>query len=401
MPPAIPEIQIHRMPARCRSALLPCLWSVLPLLLPTTGRAQAILQVGPGGLPTIDAALAIAVQGDIVLVAPGSYPAFHATVGVTIRAATPGTVFVAIGSQVNCPGQTACLADLDLRFLTVGGSTCELDGCTVTGISGSNGPCLTALNSQLRLVRSVIGGPGEPPQFAFITQAGIYADATVVSAVDCTIQGRERDLLGYFAAGPGINLVNGSRLHGSNLDLRGGDGATTSYAQPGSALVANASTFWIADSTLRCGRALGVAGTPRIGCPVVGTGGRFARSSFDPVTCPPSVPVTGTMMGIGMGTPMASGAPLQIDFLVEPDEWIGVYASPATADLVLPDFEQPIAIDLNGLFFVGLLIADGSGQATGQWLMPPGFTNTQLWLQGVTTTAWPFQLSAPVGGVIR
>lgn len=99
--------------------------------------------------------------------------------------------------------------------------------------------------------------------------------------------------------------------------------------------------------------------------------------------------------------PLQAGSPFQIEFQVEPNQFVGVFASLGLASLALPEFEQPSALDLASLINLGIVVADGPGQATGTWALPPGTANLQLWLQGVTTSALALQLGPAVGGVVR
>lgn len=123
-------------------------------------RAQAVLTVGPGGFPTIPAALAVANPGDLVDIAAGTYPAFDCGVGVTLRATAPGSVQFDLargflpGTGVSMqfaapPGQT--LHVVGVRFLfpeasptipdvqpqLVLGSTAVLEDCTLTSALGN------------------------------------------------------------------------------------------------------------------------------------------------------------------------------------------------------------------------------------------------------------------------
>jgi hypothetical protein len=375
------------------------------LLLAAAVPAQATHVVGPGGFGSIDAALAAAAPGDIVMVAPGTWPGFTATRAVTIRAGTPGTAFVGPACYVDNAAGVVHLVDLDLTFLSVTSSTCVVDRCRVVATPVTIGPCLGAIGSTVRLLHSHVGSHGTPPVMPlFVPQAGLYASGSAVTAIDTTIVGRDRDSYAWTAAiggGPGVHLANSSTLHASGGSIEGGDGYVAAQYPPGSAVVALNSTFWIVDASLRCGRALGVSGTPRLGCPVVSTAGRLARCTFDPTTCPPTVPTSGAMVGARLAAPMAAGAPFQVDFHVEPNEFVGVFASLATAHYQVPGLEQPGALDLGRLFVLGVMLADGQGLASGAWSLPPATANLQLWLQGVTTAALPMQVSPLVGGVIR
>ena len=83
-----------------RTLFLPAVAASLAIAAP---RAQTIWNVGPGGLPSIPAALVVASPGDIVDISPGTYPAFDCSIGVTLRA-VPGTVAIDMLSPVIGPG---------------------------------------------------------------------------------------------------------------------------------------------------------------------------------------------------------------------------------------------------------------------------------------------------------
>jgi hypothetical protein len=83
-------------------------------------------------------------------VQPGSHAPFHATLGVTIRAATNGTASVPSPSPVAAPpGQAVHLADLFVGQLLASGE-CTLDRC-ILGALTNPGACVIATNARLRL----------------------------------------------------------------------------------------------------------------------------------------------------------------------------------------------------------------------------------------------------------
>jgi hypothetical protein len=93
--------------------------------------------VGTSSSATIRDALAIAVPGDVVLVQPGTYAQFHATVGVTIRAAVPGTAVVDLNLTVLPPSCTGpCIAQESLtRLLPPPGQTVHIEGLAFASTS--------------------------------------------------------------------------------------------------------------------------------------------------------------------------------------------------------------------------------------------------------------------------
>ncbi|HEX5054820.1 MAG TPA: hypothetical protein VFZ65_23790 [Planctomycetota bacterium] len=376
-------------------------FAFVPLLFAPWLAAQTTLIVGAGGFATINAALAAAVPGDIVLVQPGSYAGFQATIGVTIRGAVSGAAFVTSQSSVTNAGAPVHLVDLDLKFVSVNGSTCSLDRCRVTAIQSFGGSCLSATNAFVHLADCAIGAAGDPPQVGIFSY-GLFAAASTVGAVDSTIRGRDRDQLSFSGGTAGLYISAGSTFHGSRLLVRGGDGAANSANPPGPALYASVdSTVWISDSTLSGGVATNLGAAPWQ-CPVDAADGRLVRCTLLPATCaPPVIAQTGALLGVHRAAPLLAGAPLQLDFHAEPNQFVGVFASFGIASFSFFELEQPTSLDLATLFPLSVLVADASGFATGTWLVPPGTQDQALWLQAVTPGPLPLQLSPLTGGVVR
>lgn len=379
---------------RPRICLLPAFVSALPL----TGAlvAQATHLVGPGGFATINAALAVAAPGDVLLLQPGSYPGYQATIGVTLRAVTAGTVTVA-SSTVQCPApQSMHLLDITQEALFVSNSVCTLDACQVTPLT-TGGASLSASNSRMHIRGCTVGTPGAP-YTGFGSPSGLFAAGSVVSATDSVFRGRDRDSSFGAPGGPAIDLFGGT-FHGSNLTAQGGSGLSNTASVPGNAVRASAASVWISDSTLLGGTATDL-GVPWQ-CPVVATVGGLARCTLTPSNCAPAIPVAEPLVGAHCPASPAAGAPLQLELRVEPNGFVGVFASLGLQSLQLPELVQPAALDLATLFPLAVLVADGSGLATGSWLLPPGTSDRQLWLQAVTPGSPPLQLGPLVGGVVR
>ena len=379
---------------------------LVALTLASIAAAQSTHIVGPGAHPTIDAALAVAVAGDVVLVQPGNYPAFTASIGVTIRAVTSGTVFVAAGAFSGSTVQSTTpvhLVGLDIVFLRVNNTTCSLDQCRVVPQLGMPGSCLMAQNSRVHLADCVIGLAGNSPSLgAFTANAGLEAWTSAVSAVDSTFRGREPDSVLAGAAGPAVALLFNATFHGSGLLLTGGTGASlTGSSVPGPAIRASSAIVWIADSTL-AGGALFSASTTPVWCPVEATAGRLARCTLLPASCaPPAIPLTGPAIGVHRVAPPQAGGSLQVTFRAAANEFVGVFASFALGGATFLELEQPVGLDLAMLLPLDVLVTDGMGLATGTWNLPPGTSNLALWLQAVTPGALPLQLSPATGGVVR
>jgi hypothetical protein len=379
--------------------LATCLAALAAAGAPAT--AQTTHTVGPGGFPQVAAALAVAGPGDVVLVQPGTYQGFTASIGVTIRAVTNGTVFLQSTCTVSAmPPQSLHLVDLDFLDLRVIGGTCTMDRCRARQPTGPGAAVLVS-GATLCLQNCVIGRPGASLGVLYDAGMGLSAAYGKITATGTTFRGLDRGMWPTQPASPGIALLN-CTLHGSDLVIEGGDATSTgSPSTIASGIVASSSTVWLTDSTVRGGRATDLLGSPPFGCPVVATAGRLARCTLDPPNCAPAVPTTGAMLGASMAVPLQSGAAFQVAFRAAPNEVVGVFASLGRGHLAVPGIEQPVGLDLATVLSLDILLADAAGNANGTWSLPPGTANRQLWLQALTTTAAPIQLAPAVGGIVR
>ncbi len=308
----------------------------------------------------------------------------------------------AVGGSTVQAAQPVHLVGLDLVFLRVTGSTCSLDQCQVMPALGMPGSCLVASNARVHLTDCVIGQPGANPALgAFTANAGVEVFSSTISAVDSTIRGRDPDSVLPGSAGPGVSLFHGT-FHGSGVTLQGGTGSSlTGSSQPGAAVRANPGSVWIADSTLVGGALFPAVSVPVV-CAVEASVGRLARCTLLPATCPPpAIPLTGPLIGVHRVAPLQAGGPFQLALRSEPNDFVGVFASLALGGSTFFELEQPVALDLGLLLALDVLVADGTGQVTGTWNLPPGTSNLALWLQAVTPGALPLQLSPVTGGVVR
>ena len=376
--------------------------------------AQTTHLVGPGGLPQIRDALLIAAPGDVVLVQPGTYAQFHANVGVTIRAATPGTVVVAYDASVLspvCSSDPFCLVlESRTRFTPPAGQTTHCEGLefaaspnpffanhAVFVASGTASfaqctlrasvlPALTVDQARVHLqdcTLECVGSASSSP--------ALGATAAAISAVRCSLRGSQSTLA---LPGPAARLRSAT-LQGSQLQLLGG--AVLFGGPGGTALDLDAvSSAWISDSQLTGG------GTT---CPVVNNGGtgRIDRSVLLPslATCT-SLP-TALVLGIDSATPPQTGAPFVVDFRTEPNQLVGIYASSSLGSGSLPGLaDQPLGLDAANAWFAGLVTADASGFASAAWTLPNGpFVGVPLFVLGVGLAPPRVELSPPVGGVVR
>jgi hypothetical protein len=361
-----------------------CVVGLLSSVLP----AQTTHVVGPGGFAQVDLALAVAAPGDVILVQPGTYGPFTATLDVTIRAAAPGTVTVggtfplASSSQVLLDaGERVHLVDLKLTGIFSSGGTTVLDRCEVTLFFFGGGARVT--NGTLVLQGCQLTGSNGTEA------AGLHATNATVTAIDCNIRGID---VGSFEGPPpgyGIYLDN-SDLYGSRLTVVGGSGYGSLYPSAEAMKAIGSSHVWVSDSTFSNGGL----------CPVDAALGRLARCVLPP-GCPPGISNTGPMLGLHF-PPMTSPSAVWLEFrTAAANEAVGVYLSSGLGFATLPLLEQPILLDVANALPFALVVADATGHATAACAIPAGFTGLEFWFQGISGASVPLQLSPVGGGIVR
>ncbi len=361
--------------------------------------AQTTLLVGPGGFPQIRDALAVAAPGDVIEVQPGTYAQFTASVGVTIRAITPGTVLVEMdlaflppateiappaGQVVNCIGldfRPTAMSFLFFHHVVVSSGTATFDRCVVQAQTAN---ALSVDSARVHLQQCTLAGVGTGA-----AAIALAANNAVVTAVRCSFTGSSSASL------PGAAVrLRSSELQGSQLQLTGG---ANLFGAPGAAALDMdaTSSAWIGDSTLTGG------GTT---CPVsVGGGtGRLDRCTLAPAGACTSLP-TGLVVGADSTTPLQNGSPFTVDYRTDPNQLVLIFASTGLSYVPLPGItDQALTLDPGNLWLATALLSDATGFATVTWNMPAGqFMDTSLFVVGVGLTPALLALSPPVGGVIR
>jgi hypothetical protein len=368
-----------------RAILLCCLPPVVAVGIP----AQTVHVVGPGALPEISSALAIAAAGDIVHVQPGTYAPFAVGIACTIRASTPGTVLVqsaAAAPSVTIappPGQTVHLVGVDFdadngQGVAITAGRVTLDQCTLR----STGTPLSITNADVHLQGCTITSTHHVGFHAAMT-----ANGARVTAIDSTFQGSPHAMGFYYVTSPGIDATNAT-LHAARCTIRSGV-----YGIQGPALRANGGQVWLSDSTV----------TAFIGCPIAATAMLADRCVVQPVyaTCP--LPASGGLLGVARAQPLQNGSPFSLTYTTIPNGYAVVFASQELASLTIPGLHAQTQWLGGGILNLGVVLADASGQATGTWNIPAGtwLVDQPLWFQGLTGFAFPLQLSPVAGGLIR
>lgn len=393
-----------------------CLFSVCAVGLPS----QQTFLVGPGGLPQIRDALAVAAAGDEIVVQPGTYAQFACSLPVTIRAQVPGTVridynpaFLTTGCSLVClmsegptyiapqgPG-TAHLIGLQflpgVRPLTptitarhrvlISAGTVHFDRCSFAAMDIAP---LTIFQASVHLQDC------QATTLGFQTpSSAIRATLATLSAVQSEAVANQTLLATNAANGSGVELID-SRLHGSHLRLVGNSGSS---GTGGAALSVQAnSRAVLTDSTL-------VAGNTQ--CPVLADVGTVALDR-----CVLSSAATGCnqhaanepLLSAQRSQPLRSGQTTTLQFTTAPQAPVFVYAAfevgPAATFPLLP---QAFWIGGSTLQFANLLVSDLQGQSQLPLPVPaqPGLLGLPLFCQGVTASVAGLQLSPVVGGKIE
>lgn len=405
-----------------RSVLARCLPLVIAVGLPS----QTTHLVGPGGLPQIRAALAIAAPGDVIHVLPGTYAHFDANVGVTIRALTPGTVTVVYDPAYASPGCAAnpfCINEGPTRLQPPAGQTLHVVGIDFRQGSSTAGPpwhrvfvnsgrvtldrcnflsqalgALAITNATVHMQDCTTScqisfGGGSPAP-------GLTAGGSDLTATRCQFWGTVPAFLGVMQFPHEGLRLQGSRLHASHLTITGGSVPFPGNPNLGAPALSvdGASMVWLSDSNLLAG--------PN-SCAISGTGATTTRLDRCTLTSNTGGCTTGVttpfLLGVDRPAPLSPGAVFTLSYRTEPNGFVLVFASDVlgTVDYA-PLLEQPSWLGENTAFVAGLFLADATGLATASWPIPAGpFSDLTLWFKGISGFTFPLQASAPAGGVVR
>lgn len=389
--------------------------------LTSLATSQATLLVGPSGLPEIRDAVAIAAPGDTVLIEPGTYAHFAATVGVTIRAVTPGTVTVAYDPAFAPPpcGVACAVAEGATLLLPPSGQTLHVTDlvfdANTASVSGISVHHRVAVSGRVTLDRCEI----RSKTFA------LRADNATVHLQDCTVaaQGGASGPAAIFAINSDISIVGGSfygagapgqppsslagvaiLVAGSRLQMSGATASGGTSAPGGLGQAAVSATFsssaWISDSTLSGGSGSCAvatqAGPLRLSrCTVVdGAGSSNCLAS----------PIGPPMLGIDRLGPLSPGSTFSLGFTTTPNTLVAVLANHTLGTLDAPTvLALPWWLEAGTSFSAALVLADQNGEANVSWTIPagPGIAGLALWFQGVSGLDFPLQTSPVVGGIVR
>jgi len=339
--------------------------------------AQSTLTVGPGGFPTVQAAVDAAFPGDEVVIEPGSYGSFVLMKGLTIRAAVPGTVSVAgagFFSLVLAPANAPVrLQGLNMGSYTLLGGRISVEDCDFV----SAGIVLSVGNVVAHFERCrVIGQP-----FLVGAQAAMVCNGSTVSMVDCSVVPTPG---GVGSSGtPGVNL-NGATLVATGCTFEG------AAVPPSPALdLDQTSTAWLSDCTVL---------TPNNSCGIVGGSVTTSRSTLPPSCSVPSQP----LLGVTANGSVVRGQDYDVTFQGEPNTFVLVFGSNELDRTLSPFLQQPFLLASAGCFPAAAMVTDQTGRA-GLSIPVPNANlpaGIGVYLQGVSGVSLPLLASAAVGGVV-
>ena len=396
-----------------RNPLLLCPFFVVAVALPS----QTTHLVGPGGFAEIRQALAVAQSGDRILVGPGTYAHFTATVGVTIRAVVPGSVVVRYDTAYAPPTCPLCLDEGPTRFTIPAGQTAHVIGVQFQGnnqtivfaqiyhrvevssgrvhfedcqLSSARFAALAiAQAAQVHLDDTTCGGIGgdfSPNSGA----SGIHVAGTL-TAVGSLIGGGAGS---SSVAGAGLQ-VNGGTVHLSDCVLIGGASQVPVFTNQFPALQGTGSA-WLHGCVLQGG-----------GCAVVwgGTQPDFDDCTFtSPTNCGIPTGPFPSLVGAEQLDPLLLGASASQVWHTDPNGLLLLVGSYGLGQTPMPGvLAEPSWLDQGSWFFVGVFAADAAGQLTTSFVVPnvPQLSDSEFWLGAASWPAFPLRTSPPVGGVIR
>jgi len=252
-----------------------------PLVLCSLAAAQSTWIVDDSGGPgvhftSLPAAVAAAASGDTLLVAAGTYEAFHvANKALTILGAGAGVTYISLPAPAPLtsatlsvaappPATTFRLSGVRIAMSSLGFGLISI---AASGSSGSGRLVLTDV-----LVGT--GGSGEGP--------GLSITGIEVHAVRCTFRGGFGSTLGFQIGQPAASVLGGGRLVADSCSLLGGSppaSSASAYAVGGSALTVDAGQAWLWASTMSGGDAASgqLSGSALAGPGLHATGGSVVR----------------------------------------------------------------------------------------------------------------------------
>lgn len=209
----------------CRTPLA-TLALLAALTLPASAGTTWIVDAAGGGdFTTIGAGVAAASAGDVLLVLPGSYPAFTLDKSLSV-VGQDGAQPTVSGQTVVTASAGATLANLSLQRLLASGCVGKLLLDAVDVIDGSGSHCTTVELIGCKDVAwqdsTIAGKDGD----VWCEAPGIIVDGSRVELTDCAVSGGDGwgDLFDGYPGRVGLLVRAGSHVLSSRTAITGGNG---------------------------------------------------------------------------------------------------------------------------------------------------------------------------------
>lgn len=260
--------------------------------------AQTTWLVGGGGLPDINAAMAVASPGDVVRVAPGIYPPFTVTKTVSILPTATGGTWTIQAGGAPAPAMYVGATAVGTRTVTVVGMRTDYKSLLLPAVIVQNAPTTVVIDDlRVNYVTSLVNS--QAPSAVYVENSQVWLrDAaiapTVAGVVASTLYvapppiGGNDGLCGIYAIG--------SRLRVQNVLVFGFDAAG---AYGGDAVRLDAGSSFYGDGVSITALAFDLRG---------GAGGVFGGNALHYVM-PTSMPLScSTINPVGGAAPNPGGA---------------------------------------------------------------------------------------------
>jgi hypothetical protein len=361
--------------------------AVLSVALADPAAAQGIHLVGPGQLPTIQAAIDLAAPGDVVLVDAGVYPTFHVGKPLTITAAPSALVQIVTTDVVTVtltPSDRVHLGglDIDAASMAIAGGIVSMERCTLR------------LHRGLRLVQSLAAlrwcGVGAAIGSGVLVQnAHLHAsDSTFSTAAGCS--GADQHAA--------VKIEGACTCQLSLCTLIGAWPATASQPLPSvplhvvDAIAAN-ERIWLVDCTLIGGFAPAGKVGPCVVAPVPPAPAPVRLHRCTTVGALTGSIAWGPVVGLHTPVDMQIGTTFTTTMRGEPGHVMLLYAgSNILGPFSIPMTEQP-ALGFLDTVVLGAVIADSQGRADFPFAVPnsAAMRHSVLWWRGLDMTTTPWQ----------
>ena len=363
-------------------------WSAVPLLLAFAANAapaQAILRVGPGFFPNIQAAVDAAAANDVVLVDAGVYPSFDVGKPLVITAQPSALVQIVSAQELTFrlqPSGRLHLAGLDLQVgaVMVEGGLISLERCTVRTTRGMH---VTSSIATLRW--SSVGASAA---------SGLVAVDTELHASDSTFSTATAGVLTIEHGA--VKLLGGSNCQLALCTLVGAWPVSPRAPWPSVALhtsrAATTSRAWIVDCNLQGGfHAAGPLGPSMVAASTGQARVRLHRTQVSGLAI--GNIAAGPVLGLHTPQDMTIGSTFVTTMRGEPGHLLELYVgTDISGPFNLPLLEQ-VPLGFQQLVFLPPVVADWQGHADVPFTTPnnPTLRHTVLFWRGLDLSTFPVQ----------